>query len=274
MPIFKCTMVFRLSTDPSSGDDADVRVAGWSESWYADVGTVASAISRFTTGAGGNGGLCGQRAALLPTTAVIVGQRYSQVDPPGPAQSAAVRFPGRSGQRTDVPQMALLCTVGAIDRLNIRRLILRGIPDARVEGGEIVFTNSYRQALTRFFNGLNGWNFRGRDLSQVARTIVSITAGGLCKTELNNILADGDMARVLRTNFLGGGQGGKRVKVTVPGLPGDEVTLQGWDLGACIGGKIRKDAIIYPRVDPSRIEFSRVITRRAGRPSNAFRGRR
>jgi hypothetical protein len=262
----KCTALFQLATNTSDPTAVARRLGGWSESYYrpdADIGSTL--ITNFNT-------LCQRRAALLPSGAVIVGQRFQVVNPAGTSQTAARRYPGTAGTQADVPQMALLCRAPAQSAANIRPLILRGIPDARVVEGEYSPSSGFTTAIESFFSWLSAnWQFHGRDLSANTVPIYSIDALGVATLEANTTAVLGSMVRVLRTTDVNKDQVGGRFRVSAA-ASSTQITLQGWTLGACKGGRLRVDADTYLTIG-SPISISRVITRRVGRPFEQYRGR-
>jgi len=190
--IVKCTALFELTTNPASTTTAPHRIGGWSESVYDVVGSFGSTtVNAFKE-------VCRQRARLLPAGAAIVGQRYQIIDPPGLSTTDNTRYPGRETVSPDVPQMALLCKAPAKSASNFKNLILRGIPDARVEQGEYSREAPFTQALNAYFGALDRFFFKARDLTQTAYPLIDILANGTYQTEGSTTLAEGDMVRVLR----------------------------------------------------------------------------
>ena len=73
----KITFLFQLATNVSTPSAVARRIGGWSESWYSADATISAAITRVNATIGDWGdNIIGSRAALLPTGASIVGQRF------------------------------------------------------------------------------------------------------------------------------------------------------------------------------------------------------
>lgn len=273
MALFKATLLFSLTTNAETPNAAESRIGGWSESWYTSAVDQAEVRRRLMGPNPGSPPLAQRRAALLPRGARIVGQRYQQIDPAGPSQQTSVNLPGSADLSADVPQMAMLISVPSIGRTNIKRLVLRGIPDARVVQGEYFPSDAYDIALRTFFFGLVGWQFRGRDLSQATLVIEGVSAAGEVTTEVNHPYVVGDYVRILRTQDQGGNLFGGRFRVIAP-VTARTFVLNGWEGGITDGGKVRLDAIVYPNVDAAAIQIGRVVVRKVGRPSSGYVGRR
>lgn len=270
----KMTMLIQHQTNVGGPAGALVRLGGWSESWYQPGTNIAAARTLAVNGPGEfGGGILEWRAALLPIGSRIVGQRYQLVDPRGPAQSDAQQYPGSSEDNADVPQMGLLLKVPGTGVGNIRNQILRGLPDVFVRLGEFAPTAAYTGLLQTFFLRLGDWHFRGRDLTQTAFTIISISSVGLVTTQLPHGYAINDRVRILRTLTAAGNVVGELAYVTVVNSA-TSFTLNVWTHGSSVGGTVRKEVIIFPQVEDTAISISRVVTRRVGRPFVGYRGRR
>lgn len=262
---YKCIMTFNSSTNQSNLV-ARHRTGGYTEAFYQsgnlDFPTVRS---RFQT-------LCQKRALLLPTGINIVGQEYLTVDPIGPAAAESRLFPGASGYACDVPQMSVQCRGFSDSSRNVSKLVIKGIPDAWVVEGELLLLPQNKTPFTNFFNLLRdgGFRFRGRDLSQPTIPVLSISSLGEVLLEENNIYNVGDFVRILRTKNALGVRGGGRFMVSGT-TPPTGLTLHGWTKGACTGGTIRLDGVVYPPYAGA--EIVQAVTRKVGRPFGGYRGR-
>jgi hypothetical protein len=275
MPHTKCTMLMQLRTNVDQPNSPISRIGGWSESWY-DTNTAISAVRPpFIQ-------LCQKRAALLPAGAAVVGQRYQQVDPVGASSSTSFSFPGNARFTTssdvlaaDMPQNALLCAVIGASVKNTRRFTLRGLPDAVVVGGEYNPGNSaFSTALQAFFNELDLYWFPGRDLSAPTYPLLTIDSLGNFASEQATLFVVNQMVRVLRTKDADGRLRGGRFQVETMNPGGYTGKLAGWTFGACKGGKLRADSMIWAQVRPANISIGRQVTRKVGRPFTQYRGRR
>jgi len=273
--VYKMTTIFQYASAVSTPNGVIHRSGGWSESWYYNAASIQAVIAFFNgTGAPANQpSFWATRAVLLPSGSGIVGYRVQQVNPPGPAQSGALFMPGVAGQLADIPQMCLLCKSPGLGVGNIRRWYLRAVPDVQVVEGEYQPGGSFGAGVPLLFQSLNGLSFAARDLSQTSFPIVSIDATGVITTQAPVTFAVNDMVRVLRTLDSGRNLRGGKFQVTSVG-PGNVCQIKNWTYGATTGGKVRKDALVYPNVDAPNTAFSRIITRRIGRPSVGYRGRR
>lgn len=277
MATFKMTMLFNHVSGISSPNQPLHRTGGWSESWYKDGNSVSDIVAAFTgTGVAAQAGVAlgPARAALLPFGASITGIRVQSVVPAAPAQSIGILLPGQAGNLADVPQMAVLLACPGLGVNNIRRVALRGIPDAQVIEGEASYTGPYLGQLQTFIALLNSWKFRGRDLSQPLNKIVSITALGVITFEGNVTYSPLDFVRILKAKDSTGNLRGGRFQITVVGPNSNQVTIGGWPFGATTGGSARKDAVVYPLVDSANTKANRVVVKKVGRPFVAYRGRR
>lgn len=272
----KVTSLFQQATAPSDPTRPVHRLGGWSESWYYPGTSLNSAIAQYQ----GQGGVFGSvgwgpaRAGLLGLGAAIVGQRFQVVNPVGPAQSTAFQFVGAPAREQDIPQAALLLKVPGLNVLNIRKTVLRGIPDSQIFEGELSTDFVYLTQLQLFQRELANWQFRGRDLSQPTIRIISISAMGVVTTEAPPPYVVGDIVRVLKTKLPTGKLVGGRFQVVAVGPGFNQVTLLNWGFGPTTIGSVRKDLIVFIGADSANVTVSRIVTRRVGRPFFQFRGRR
>lgn len=280
MALYKVTMIFQGTSAISSPNAAVHRTGGWSESVYMTplAGQVPIQVPQF--GQVNLGGvvlpLLPARANMLPLGYGIVGLRLQAINPTGPSQSIGVNYPGVT--EADVPQMALLAKVPSVGANNIRRMILRGIPDAYITEGEFTPNLAYQAALFQFFASLGGYQFRGRDLSQPSFRIVKIspTAGTAAAVtfEANVPYQLLQFVRILKSKDATGNLRGGRAQVTVLGGAGNLITIDPWPFGPTVGGSARLDGVVYPTIDAGNIALSRVVVKRVGRPPIGYRGRR
>lgn len=263
MPRVKLTAVFSLTTNVSNPDGRH-RTGGWSESVYRTTGDIPTAIQLFNTG------YCQTRAGLLPAGASIVGQTYHVAG--GASSSGGTQYPGRAGTQADIPQMALSCRIGGVGVANIRKFDLRGIPDARVTEGEYNPSDAFTAALNAFKAQLGSWEFLGVDLSLPSSAIETVDAAGLVRFMAVTAIPTNTMVRVLRTVNASNRKVGGLFRFVSDGT-GLGGTLQGWNLGACKGGRARQNGSASFGMDPATFEIKEVVTRKVGRPSNQYRGR-
>jgi hypothetical protein len=272
----KFTMLIQDATAISSPNAPVHRIGGFSESWYFPGTNIQAALTAAFQGAPNvaGPGLCIARAGLLPVGSGIIGQRVQVVDPPGLSQSLSMNFPGSSGNPTNAPQVSLLCKVPGLGVRNIRRVVLRALPQINVAEGEYSPTYGFQNALLLYASQLQSWLFRGRDLAQPTNNVLTISTVGIVTTQLGVTYAPLDMVRISKSRDSGSNLRGGLFQIASVG-PGPNVfTLLNWPYGSTTGGSVRKNAIVYPMVDSANFTVGRVITRRVGRPFVAFRGRR
>ena len=277
MPVFKCTALFQWTSAVSTPAAPLHRVAGWSESVYLQAPDQPTAIQEFVTGGLAIGlSWCQERAALLPLGGSIVGQRIQQVSPvPAAAQSLNNAFPSLLGLEGDSPQTTLLIRFPSQVTNNIRRYFLRAVPDPCVTEGEFTPTPAFGLALAAWINGMNGFAFQARDLSQAKQPVLSGTAAGVFTLVNPPVgIAVGTMVRLLKVRDANGYLRGGRFQVTAVTSSPNVVTVAGWPFPASTGGNMRVDATIYPFVLVSQTTVGRIVSKKVGRPSTGYRGRR
>jgi hypothetical protein len=270
MAIWKMTMLFSQLSAASAPQFPVHRIGGWSESWYTVQNGVNDVINQASVG----NGILLSRAALLGFGASIVGGRVQMVNPVGATQSFAALYPGIPTVLNDIPQMALLMKAPGVGVGNVRRFTLRGIPDTFVSEGEFSPNGTFQGQLSTFINSLQGWFFRGRDLTQPTVKILNISSGGVvtCQTAVSFALLQ--MVQILKSKDSGSNLRGGMFQVSTLGPGSNVFTLLNWPYGATVGGTARGQGVVFPAVDYGHTSVSRVVTRRVGRPFTAYRGRR
>lgn len=266
MAAFRLSMIFRCLTGPAALGPGN-RSGSWSESVYW------SDLSDSTRRA--FNALCLARANLLGQGCVIVGQRFQPVDPPGAAQTRAVNYPAPVTTDTlrDQPNSAVRISVRGSGVANVARRRLAGVPDPQISNGEFNPTGLYRASLTIFLRGLNGWQFRGADLTVQKVQVKTIDATGLVETVTDLPVVTGNVVRLYKVD-LGGGKFKSGSFVVQEALTVRTFRLRGWTAGAATQGQVRKYSPIYPVItgaDESNVEAT---VRKIGRPFASFRGRR
>lgn len=263
MPRFKCTALFELATN-TSGQQVGRRIAGWSESLY-DSASFAQTQRDFRV-------LCQKRAAMLPIGARIVGQRYQEVDPVGSSQTDANQYPGQLQNTCDLPQVSILTSIGTSSAPNVRRMMLRGIPDDAVREGEYRPIPGFDDALIAYGRELQGFYFYARTLNAPQATIDHIEANGAGVLESDVVLTPGMYVRILRSINADGRRVGGRFRVVTGPTP-QTFTLQGWPYGDCTKGKLRVDQVSFLQMSGASFRIVRAVVRKAGRPFGQFSGK-
>lgn len=269
---FKYDILFQMTTEPDNLAVANPHTAGWSEGhWRNDLVSVT---------AGPFFNLMETRARLLPKQASIIGYRISEFEfvlnrmVPKGASAGRARFPGNTQFATDVPQMAL--EIGAATgSANSTRFGIRCIPDVMVSGGEYSPTVAFRTNMTNFLAALvnNGFAMVGKDFTQPAYQIVSITSGGLMTLKPGAAISadlDSVLLRGVR-NSQGHAVSGSFQLGDSPAA--NQWILLGWNQANIVGavGTVRRD-IILPYLLSS-ASVSRVVVRKVGAPFERYRGK-
>jgi len=265
--VTKLGMVFDLSTNPSNTAQGH-RVGGWTEWVYAGEAPSSSLTTRFNN-------LCAARAAFLPASARIVGQKTLIVEPRGGSAQAGVIFTGNATYGTDVPQMSLMCKIGSAAWPNIRTLELRGFPDSLVFQGEYKPDGTIEGLLANFATQLEvgNFSFRGRNLNNPLAPISSIAANGTVVLAQDLVFNEGDLVQVLRTNDENGNRVGGFFFV-LDKTDARNLVLSNWTSGQTFSGKLRIASTVYPAFQAASFAVTRVNVRKVGRPSGGYSGRR
>lgn len=275
---FKYTLFFEYSSNIKPNTDATpanpmatTRTGGWTESFYNDTDDTNSKqlINELMV----------RRAALLNRNSLIVGWRISGFETRSGTRTYATTVRGTGPKSEDIPQMALMSTTFAREGNNVMRLILRGISDDWVVGGEISQDADIAQRLNRLYQALSNGNFyqRSRSFVPVPADIETIAADGTFTLVPPGItsLASKKAVYVLKSvspeHRLKGGL--FKLTGTVTDTTGQ---LFGWDkrIGLdCDGGKMRPAEVVKAQYRNFTDNW-RVIPRKIGRAFFVYRGRR
>jgi len=268
---FQSTIIFQMSTAPTDRAAATVHTGGWSETFWS--GSPFDATSVFFQA------LLTARAAMLPKQASIVGYRFANFDFVGnkiyPLGSTTGRLQkaGNAGFETDIPQMALMLSGAASGAPNQSRFALKCIPDGQVLQGEYQPTTAFRAHVSNYaLTVVNGaWRFIGRDLSQPSQRVQSIVGQVVTLSGLIGAVVGTDYMRLNRVHDTLGNPVTGTYRIVAHDGAG-VYTVQGMpNVTVLNSGSARVDKITtyqYASVVPSRI-----VTRKVGRPSEAYRGR-
>lgn len=272
MAVIKFTMIFAHSTIVGLNPQETARTGGWSESFYHE-GSVVTARQLAIA----QGGICIRRAWMLASSAGIIAQRYQQIAPTvGRAQTFTDLFPGQISNPPDIPQMALLLTFPAIAAENVRKQILRGIPDDFIQNGVFTPNGQYDTAIINYLNAISSWKMRGLNLANPQRTVIAfdLLAGTVATDEAHGF-APGDQVRFTRLKTASGSSippiGPLKV-LTAPTASTFTVASQGLS-SVNATGKVQEYEIVYPSIDGPNCDVTRTTTRKVGRPFGAYRGR-
>lgn len=270
--VYKATTVFQASTAPEDTRFGVIHTGGWTESFWSQSDPTTLLAAAWTQ-------IQQARALMMPSTASIIGYRVSKYDmagnrlSPQGSNAGTLTLPGRAGEQTDIPQMALQWLLSTATP-NKAIHTLRCIPDAYVAGGEFKPSPAYLGFTTQYRNLVvgSGFGFCGRDLGQMsARVLRTNTDGGL---ELDAIpgtgIVAGDWIRFHRCfDSLGVPViGAYNVRTVI----GNTLTLNNFARSiAKPSGTVRRDLIIFAAYTRSNIK--RIVSRKVGSPFERYRGR-
>jgi len=263
--MYKIDMLFHQTTNLGATTDAPVRSAGWSEGWYID-GTLAQVKAAVH-------GLCQIRATLLTQAASIVGQRFRLVG--GGSTMLTTRYRGSQAVQSDVPQMAVLCSIQGRAVPNVRRFALRGIADARVVEGEYQPSSTNLASISAMGQWLDrsSFRFKGRNLSVGSSLIDNVTTGGVVLLEEPYVVVEDQYVNVSRAKDVNGHSVSARHRVAVANPPYG-MTLATWTHGPTEGGRVSISEEDFHLVDGLTLNVSRVVVRKVGRSFFQYVGRR
>lgn len=262
---YKVDLLFHQSTNLGASTSSPVRTGGWSEGHYysGSLTALKAAIER----------LASIRANMLTTATSIVGQRIRIVG--GGSQVLTKRYPGVQSLRADIPQVGLLVSCQAKNAPNVRRWVLRGLPDTRVEEGEYSPSTQMQLSISAYQQELDrgGWRFRGRDLSAGISRIESISNTGVVLMEEALAVEEGDFVRVNRSRDDDGDIVSGRFRVSAA-VNSFQFTLANWTAGHCVAGKMSFDNHALFLMDGLTFNVSRVVIKKVGRSFFQYVGRR
>ena len=241
------------------------RPGGWSESWYYDS-DLPNAVPPLRD-------LALHRAGMLPNSVKITGFRFSELG--GRSSSMSVSMPGCLHSSQDIPQMAALCIVGGQGVPNTKNFTLRGIADTSVSLGDADFTAPMQAAMTTFGFKLsaNNFKFRARKLSNPSIGVLSIAVDGTFSLLGDLTFNQGDFLTLLRCKATNGKPiaGNFYVGVKTDARNGK---FANWpNLQVAQIGSVRKLEYIFPIVAVNSFAFKKIVTRKIGRPFDAYHGR-
>jgi len=260
-----CSLLIRQQTNIRGATGSLSRVGGWSEGWWYD-GTDSDAMDKLVI-------ISEFRARCLTNAAQVIGQRVRVLG--GGSRTLNRTFPGNLVVRADIPQMGVLCSLKGIGGANVRRFILRGIPDARVEEGEYDPSDTFMIPLRGYIQQVQnqGFAFKAVDLTKLAYPVLTISNAGAVLLSQDASFGTGSLVKGLRVSDA---DNGLSIPFTLPIVPGSDAkhwTLVGWTHPAASGGRIREVATVYPIVDASTFELVRVTTHKVGKDFFQFHGR-
>jgi hypothetical protein len=240
--------------------------------WFGN--NVADLYDALNNGFNGLPALLPARAALLPSTANIIGVRLYQGGA-GKGQSLAFAYPGSSGVGTDHPFLALLCKTGPTGLAVARRFVIHVVPDVFVQGGEFAPSGAYANAVATYFQALSNFVFRGIDPASPVAQIFNVAGNGLVTlTGAVNPFAVNSI--VTLSKVLNNAQQFVTFKglITAIGPLPNQFTVQNWTAGTCTGGTASQKAFGLWAMSQAQSKVARLVTRRIGRPFELYRGRR
>lgn len=261
MAMIKHTFLF----EQTNGEQQQGIRSGWSETFYRDT----------TLEADPNGGnsYAKRRSGFLTRSAACIGCRLQEIG----GGSRIVKFVevGSIGTDSDIPQMALNCSMKSITNPYKRTIQLRGIPDNRVAYGQYVPSQQFASNFTSWALSLGSSSFRFQaiDRANPRVKIFSIDMDGNFVIAAGATFAVGD-AMIIRTcrNTAGVSVNGTYFVETRIG--NESGKLRGWTGGVVtVKGTMAKLAYTYPIINGQSVEIQNVTTRKVGRPFFSFLGR-
>jgi hypothetical protein len=268
MPIAKYTMLFGYASNLSGGSQGH-RTGGWSESVYDASPVNQTAIDLFKV-------LQMKRAPLLGSGALIVGQRYQNIDPLGGSTTGSDQYPGNVTYPSDVPQLSLLGRIGAQVRANFRALEIRGIPDSLAAEGEYKPDSVFPTLLSDYIAALSGnWYFRGRDLATPRVPIIKIEgASGIVAVAADFTVAPGDLVQIIRTRDDDGKVFGSfNYIAATPAPTARQFSLSDYIGGDAKGGSVRLALKVLGLFRGGSFSIRGIAVRKVGRSFFQYRGR-
>lgn len=257
MPIWKGTLLYQAGTELP-------RVAGFSESFYTDVDTADNAFGRLSR-------YLLNRRVLMASSVVCIGLRVSDVANPGVSFTQRFREPGQAGIAADIPQMALQLECNSAAGAK-RQFLLRGIPDARVIGGEYSPTQWFTTELSRMRATMRDYlllRVTSRTEPQIPVQVITGDGAFILTAPMTYNVGEKLQAMRMQDAF------GRTVKgtYTVSAKTNSTVgTLANWTAGTITIGRLRRRSIIYSPI--TSVSLVKVGTRKVGRPFVQYSGRR
>lgn len=264
MPASRLTMLLEMTTgtDTSGGIR---RNGGWSESYYFPTVLSAGDIGFFEI-------FCLYRAALLPKSARIVGQRYQQILPKGATSTGGLVIPGNPNYRTDIPQMAVLIRTPSDTAPNISHRKLACIPDQFVLDGEFLPDANYTGLLNLYFNEARNWYFLASNKASTSFPIFNIAGDGTLTTTVPHTFVAGQTVHVSRALLPNGTFQSDDYMLTNP-ITAQAMKLTLWPAGlTTTGGTVSLPTFLFAKMTNGG-KVNRVTTRKIGRPFTGFVGR-
>jgi hypothetical protein len=265
MPAFRLSFIMKAVTGTAAHSQGS-RTAQFSEGVIWD-NVDASTLRSFDS-------LARKRAALLPASARIIAYRFQQVDPPGRTTSRRVNFPGNGAPETarGQPTDAVRISYQGSGVQNTGKRSIACIPDTMISDGEYNPIGFYQIAMLAFLTELNGWKFRGADLTLPKVNVKTVSAPGVVETVTDLVVAAGDRVR-LYSVVLANGKKHSKTYVVQEFLTPRTFQLKDYAAGAATSGQARKYVPIYPIITGAPGSPIEASTRKVGRPTTGYRGR-
>lgn len=266
MPVYRFDAVMDyLSGDVTGLSDNDK--GGWSEGVYWDD-VANSTIAAFRR-------LCQARAAILPAFSKVKGIRITQVDPKGGSSLERVNYPGLAGDAnaSDTPWNGIAFTCRGAGVANTSRRVLAAMPDKVLIRGEFKPEPLFFDRFVAYLIQLNGWKFKGHDLTQAKVDVKTISEAGVVELNSDLALVQGDEVKLFKVKLEDGSLLSGRFKVQATSTL-RIFTLRNWTSGAATLGQVQKWVNIYPALVRPQPPVVKPARRPIGRPSGGYRARR
>jgi hypothetical protein len=268
----KYTMLFTAKTLPTDGTNIAPRVGGWSESHWRTAAdqTVNQQMPLIT-----------RRLALLPNTQLFIGVRvvvYNIVQG-RLIQTGLTPYPlnllGGNILACDVPSMALQINANATPPdVNNCTFDFRGVPDARVVGGEFSTSRDYSNLIAGYLGELgdNSWGWIGVDKAQPKVRVMSLSNVGVLTVGPGSGVAVGDFIQLFRVKFDGGKSANG--KYLVSAVAGNEITVFGTGTNTISAPNGLARRLVLKFLDYGTMFVKGVRNHKVGGPFGKYRGRR
>ncbi len=259
-----------FNTDPPAAGEP----GGWTEVFYMtgvdiDESHHVAAVA-----------LIEKRAALLSKQGAVEGYTLIELSAASDERTISIdnHKPGSTNEDCDDPGNALKWRVRSKDTSNAHIVTIRGVPDARTEGGRYKASGPYKKRIQEFFAVItkSPFRFRGTDFNTAGSDIIEINADGVAKLKDLVVVAVDAEVTVLRTVAAGHRQKGGTFIVPL-GNSLKVVTLADWKFGASKGGYLRlvgEDLLYENSISEREIDRPKAGHRDTGGPTRKSRGRR
>jgi hypothetical protein len=253
---------------PAAGYVPQAHAFGATESFYVSLGIGTPLTNLLKNNIGP------KRAAILATGTEITAARLYQ-DGGGRGVVVPLGLPGSGGGSINQANDALLLSTTDPSANPQRKFWLHFIPDGQVFNGEFQPTGFWATKLLEWMGQMED---KGQWRSIVRgnlTNIVSVSASGLVTFSVNNPFAVGNQIEIRRVLLSNGNRFGGRFAIASVGPLATQVTISGWPNFSGVGGTaFLKSSTLLSMGTGQGLIVERAGTRRVGRPTDLYRGRK